>query len=31
MFGMNRQKILKCIRKEKCDYRLAVLSGDRSF
>ena len=31
MFGMNAYKILKCFRKEKCDFRQAVLSGDRSY
>ena len=31
MFGNVRRKILKCFRKEKCDFRRAVLSSDRSY
>ena len=31
MFGTNGHMILKCFRKEKRDFRRAVLSGDRSY
>ena len=31
MFGINRHTILICFRKEKGDFRRAVLSGDRSY
>ena len=31
VFGMNGYKILQCYRKEKRDFRRAVLSGDRSY
>ena len=31
MFGMNRHKLLKCLKKEKHDFRQAAQSSDRSY
>ena len=31
MFGMNGHMILKCFRKEKRDFRRAILSSDKSY